>query len=122
MKQYMLYLTNCSNHNSLIEKDIDGYPFTKETAIDYAKNIRGNTVYLIEGKKTLIHGRAMAIETKYNIGQEVWVKTHSGNVYCNRITGIHIEQDGLIVYSLAHFADRTEDELFPTKEELLKSL
>jgi hypothetical protein len=55
MKQYMLYLTNCSNHNSLIEKDIYGNPFTKEIAIDYAKNIRGNTVYLIEGKKTLIH-------------------------------------------------------------------
>lgn len=55
MKQYMLYLTNCSNHNSLIEKDINGNPLTKETAIDYAKYIRGNTVYLIEGKKTLIH-------------------------------------------------------------------
>ena len=36
--------------------------------------------------------------------------------------GIHIKQDGLIVYSLLNFADRTEDELFPTKEELLKSL
>lgn len=29
---------------------------TKETAIDYAKNIKGNAVYLIEGKKILIHG------------------------------------------------------------------
>ena len=64
----------------------------------------------------------MTIETKYNIGDEVWVKTYSGNVYCNRITGIHIKQDGLIVYSLLNFADRTEDELFPTKEELLNSL
>ena len=64
----------------------------------------------------------MTIETKYNIGQEVWVKTYSGNVYCNRITGIHIKQDELIVYSLLNFADRKEDELFPTKEELLNSL
>lgn len=64
----------------------------------------------------------MTIETKYNIGDEVWVKTYSGNVYCNRITGIHIKQDGLIAYSLLNFADRTENELFPTKEELLKSL
>lgn len=55
MKQYMLYLTNCSNQNILIEKDINGNPLTKETAIDYAKNIRDNTVYLIEGKKILIH-------------------------------------------------------------------
>lgn len=55
MKKYMLYLTNCSNHNSLIENDINGNPFTKETAIDYARKIRGNAVYLIEGKKTLIH-------------------------------------------------------------------
>ena len=68
----------------------------------------------------------MTIETRYNIGQEVWVKTSSGNVYCNRncnrITGIHIKQDGLIVYSLLNFADRVEDELFLTKEELLNSL
>lgn len=55
MKKYMLYLTNCSNHNILIEKDINGNPLTKETALDYAKKIRGNTVYLIEGKKILIH-------------------------------------------------------------------
>lgn len=64
----------------------------------------------------------MTIETKYNIGQEVWVKTYSGNVYCSIITEIHIKQDGLIVYSFPYFADRTEDKLFPTKEELLKSL
>lgn len=64
----------------------------------------------------------MTIETRYNVGDDVWVKTSSGNVYCNRITGIHIKQDGLIVYSLLNFADRIEEELFPTKEELLKSL
>lgn len=55
MKEYMLYVTNASNHNSLITKDAKGQPFTKETAIAYGKQIRGNTVFLIEGKKTLIH-------------------------------------------------------------------
>jgi hypothetical protein len=64
----------------------------------------------------------MIIETKYNVGDEVWLKTHQGNVYCNRITGIHIKRDGLIVYSLLNFADRTESELFPTEEELLNRL
>lgn len=55
MKKYMLYVTNASNHNRLIEKDSKGKPFTKESAIEYGKQIRGNCVYLIEGKKTLIH-------------------------------------------------------------------
>lgn len=64
----------------------------------------------------------MTIETKYNIGDEVWLKTYSGNLFCDTIIEIHIIQDGLIVYSLLNFADRAEDELFPTKEELLKSL
>lgn len=66
----------------------------------------------------------MIIETKYNVGDEVWLKTHQGRVYCNTITGIHIyiKRDVLIVYSLLNFADRAESELFPTKEELLNSL
>lgn len=55
MKEYMLYITNASNYNSLINKDAKGNPFTKESAIEYGKQIKGNTVYLIEGKKTLIH-------------------------------------------------------------------
>lgn len=56
MKEYMLYITNVSNHNRLETKDAKGNPFTKESAIEYGKQIRGNAVYLIEGKKTLIHG------------------------------------------------------------------
>ena len=64
----------------------------------------------------------MTIKTKYNIGDKVWLKTYSGNVYCNRITGIYIKENGLIMYSLLNFADRTESDLFPPKEELLKSL
>lgn len=55
MKEYMLYITNASNHNSLITKDAKDNPFTKESAIEYGKQIRGNCVFLIEGKKTLIH-------------------------------------------------------------------
>ena len=55
MKQYMLYFTNASNHNRLIEKDDKGEPFTKDSAIQYGKQIKNNCVYLIEGKKTLIH-------------------------------------------------------------------
>lgn len=55
MKEYMLYITNVSNHNRLETKDIYGRPFTKETAIEYGKKIKGNAVYLIVGKKTLIH-------------------------------------------------------------------
>jgi hypothetical protein len=55
MKEYMLYVTNASNYNSLITKDIKGNPFTKESAIEYGKKISGNCVFLIEGKKTLIH-------------------------------------------------------------------
>jgi hypothetical protein len=46
----------------------------------------------------------------------VWVKTYSGNLFCDTIMEIHIRQDGLIVYSLHCFTDRTESELFPTKE------
>ena len=64
----------------------------------------------------------MTIKTKYDIGQEVWLKTYSGNIYCNRITEIHIKRGGVIMYSFLNFADRAESELFPTKEELLKSL
>ena len=64
----------------------------------------------------------MKIETKYDIGQEVWIKTYSGNIYCNRITEIHIKKGGVIMYSFLNFADREEHELFPTLEELLKSL
>lgn len=44
-----------SNHNRLETKDAKGNPFTKESAIEYGKQIRDNTVFLIEGTKTLIH-------------------------------------------------------------------
>ena len=71
----------------------------------------------------------MTIETKYNIGDEVWVKTITNGVQKWKIKGINIEItenrkyrelyrieiDGF--YYIAFLC-----ELFPTKEELLKSL
>lgn len=71
----------------------------------------------------------MTIETKYNIGNEVWVKTLTKGVQKWKIREItieilenkkyrelyRIERDGL--YYIAFLS-----ELFPTKKELLKSL
>lgn len=51
----------------------------------------------------------MTIETKYNIGDEVWVKVQ-GNP-----TALKVENDDMNVAL-------DEKYLFPTKEELLKSL
>lgn len=72
----------------------------------------------------------MTIETKYNIGDEIWFM--SDNEICNeKITAIHIHIDALgsfVTYScedtLIGQALNTvrEELLFPTKEELLKSL
>ena len=71
----------------------------------------------------------MTIETKYNIGDEVWVKTRTTGVQKWKIREITIEilkngkyrelyrikRKGL--YYIAFLS-----ELFPTKEELLKTL
>lgn len=62
----------------------------------------------------------MKIETKYDIGQEVWVMT-MGKPYCAKITAIHIDKNGLL-YNIKYLLAKKEEELFPTKEELLKSL
>lgn len=62
----------------------------------------------------------MKIETKYNIGDEVWVITMS-KPYCTTITSIHIDKNGL-KYNLKYLLAREENEIFATKEELLKSL
>ena len=70
----------------------------------------------------------MTIETKSNIGDEVWFQTLGIN-YKATVTKIviHVFIDGKVIvnYSLARSGyeyERNEDELFPTKEELLKSL
>lgn len=71
----------------------------------------------------------MQIETKYNIGDEVWVHVF-GETYNLIVKGIRFVCDKLykrIVYALLEEGEDTtiyldECELFPTKEELLKSL
>lgn len=70
----------------------------------------------------------MKIETKFDIGQKVWFQTLGIN-YKAEIMEINVHcllcGDVLIHYKLArsgYYYERDEDELFPTKEELLKSL
>jgi hypothetical protein len=66
----------------------------------------------------------MTIETKYNIGDEVWWKVKDGYdcgiVCCIVIWGnflsYQIAKDDKMIYN------KFEENLFPTKEELLKSL
>lgn len=82
----------------------------------------------------------MTIETKYNIGDVVWFMNN--NKVCNtHINGIRVDCDpensGFAYYSLeakplikqvkytlgyGHDGFHNESELFPSKEELLKSL
>ena len=69
----------------------------------------------------------MTIETKYNVGDEVWFKTLKFNVKANIIgVTINLRQDGVIMeYGLerkGYYYQRRESDLFHTKEELLKSL
>ena len=66
----------------------------------------------------------MTIETKYNIGQEVWYRM-GGYTFCNKVIGIHILNKGIIMYDIRfEHTHCTLDEslVFPTKEELLNSL
>lgn len=70
----------------------------------------------------------MQIYTKYNIGQEVWGVSHK-EIWSGRITAITTYRSfggsridyKVFVEEEMHFTFR-EQELFPTKEELLKSL
>lgn len=67
----------------------------------------------------------MTIETKYNIGDEVWFEA-AGDAKCEEIFGIEVNvyKDKLFIEYL--FANDSypfglnEFDLFPTKEELLK--
>lgn len=67
----------------------------------------------------------MTIETNYNIEDEVWYKGFKG-IGHDRISHIRIDIDCVggifIYYELWNDAIKEEHELFPTKEELLKSL
>jgi hypothetical protein len=67
----------------------------------------------------------MKIETKYNIGDEVWFR-RGHLVVKGTITDIFLfKNEGKIVigYGINDYDHAlTESQLFPTKEELLKSL
>lgn len=78
----------------------------------------------------------MTIETKYNIGDEVWVKenygknTVQGEVQDLRATAVFLDPTTPTVEYTVRYLNkgklkllhRFEEEVFPTKEELLKSL
>lgn len=65
----------------------------------------------------------MTIETKYNVGDEVWC-AWGRNIFKGRI----IEKNPKLYFirvlylNNPYILERTESEVFPTKEELLKSL
>lgn len=65
----------------------------------------------------------MTIETKYNIGDEVWYKGVKG-IFHDGISNICIDVNCLgdiyIYYELWNDVTKEECNLFPTKEELLK--
>ena len=66
----------------------------------------------------------MTIETKYNIGDEVWFM-FGGTPYQSKILGIHLYSTTNFYYCVSILqSSGTMDEhlLFPTNEELLKSL
>ena len=67
----------------------------------------------------------MTIETKYNIGDVVWYKGFK-EIFHDRIYNIRIDVDSIgeihIYYELWDDVTKDECKLFPTKEELLKSL
>ena len=65
----------------------------------------------------------MTIETKYNIGDEVWFM-FVGNAIKSKVLNIS-NINGQTLYHCSFYlttATFREDKLFPTKEELLKSL
>ena len=70
----------------------------------------------------------MISETKYNIGDEVWINSlgHHIKGKVNEINiSVLINGSVHIIYRIkksGYFFERNEDELFSTKEELLKSL
>lgn len=64
----------------------------------------------------------MTVKTKYDIGQEVWFKSHHSHIASAKIISIGVYGNNEYIYVFEHFASRIESVLFPTKEELLKSL
>ena len=72
----------------------------------------------------------MRIEPKYEIGQEVWVRTYDFSLFSTikAIKAIHdrLYEDIVRVYDYQYYIDCfgwvEESRIFSTKEELLKSL
>ena len=72
----------------------------------------------------------MKIETKYDIGQEVWVINNTQKAVNVQVQHIDVEfhsatpfdDDMLSITYEFGFGKRREEFVFPTKEELLKSL
>ncbi len=72
----------------------------------------------------------MTIETKYNIGDEVWVEYYMKptKMVVESLLFVKDAEIEKIMYSVVNpddrreFYDADESEIFPTKEELLKSL
>lgn len=70
----------------------------------------------------LIKRSIMTIETKYNIGDEVWF-TFNRNPISSIISSIEVIEDGKIYYRMRYGCFcLPEHQVFPTEEELLKSL
>jgi hypothetical protein len=72
----------------------------------------------------------MTIETEFNIGQKVWVRTETASIFSTikAIKAVHDWLHGNIVgvYQYLYYVDLVgwveEYELYPTKEELLKTI
>lgn len=70
----------------------------------------------------------MTIETKYNIGDEVWAldffcEPHKGKILSiSTFSNYKDKKRDYISYYIHPIGNRRESELFLTKEELLKSL
>lgn len=70
----------------------------------------------------------MTIETKHNIGDEVWCLDFFGNPQKGEITAISTfhnykcEERNYISYYIYPVGNEIEQKVFSTKEELLKSL
>ena len=69
----------------------------------------------------------MKIETKYDIGQEVWAldffkEPNKGEILSVTTLNTSVKERDYVAYYIHHIGYRLEHEIFPTKEELLKSL
>lgn len=67
----------------------------------------------------------MKIETKYDIGEDVWF-LHDDRIVIFRISGVEIKKLGntkpFIQYRFLAYPPKKESQIFKTKEELIKYL